>query len=158
MLHSIDLRNMYCILNSRVTKYGEKNILGNLRTFRVLIVLFLVLGIFTNSVMAEACFCGEACIHGLQDKANTRGRFPFHNHCVGTHCKSCNFEDGQTLKAANSSPTTGNLETLDTSFIIFIGMDYHSNNHIFNGFCPRIYTGIKIQSSPAYLQNLSLLL
>ena len=158
MLHSIDQWNMCCILNSRLTKYGEKNILGNLRTFRVLIVLFLVLGIFVNSVMAETCFCGEACIHGLQDKENTRGSFPFHNHCVGTHCKSCNLEDGQTLKAANSSPPTGNLETLDTSFIIFIGTDYHSNNHIFNGFCPRIYTGIKIQSSPAYLQNLSLLL
>jgi len=132
--------------------------MGNLRAFRMLFVLLLTLGIFVNSVMAEACFCGETCIHGLQDKANTRGSFPFHNHCVGTHCKSCNFEDGQTLKAANSSPPTVNLENLYTLFIIFIGTDYYSNNHIFNGFCPRIYTGIKVQSSPAYLQNLSLLL
>ena len=149
---------MYCILNSRLTKYGEKNILGNLRTFRVLIVLFLTLGIFASSVMAETCFCGEACSHVFQKNVKKKVSFPFHNHCVGTHCKSCNFEDGQTLKAANSSPPTGNLKTLDTSFIIFIGTDYHANNHIFNGFCPRIYTGIKVQSSPAYLQNLSLLL
>ena len=131
---------------------------GNLRAFRLLLVLLLTLGIFVNSVMAEACFCGETCIHGLQDKVNTRGSFPFHNRCSGTHCKSCNFEDGQTLKATNASPPTGNLETLDTSFTIFVGTDYHSNNHILNGFCPRIYTGIKVQSSPAYLQNLSLLL
>jgi len=125
---------MYCILSSRLTKYGEKNILGNLRTFRVLIVLFLTLGIFTNSVMAETCFCGEACSHVFQKNVKKKMSFPFHNHCVGAHCKSCNFEDGQTLKAANSSPPTGNLETLDTSFIFFTGTDYHSNNHIFNGF------------------------
>jgi hypothetical protein len=149
---------MYCTLNSRLTEYGEKNILGNLGTFRVLIVLCLTLGIFTNSVMAETCFCGEACSHAFQKNIMKKMSFPFHNHCVGTHCKSCNFEDGQTLKAANSFPTTGNLETFDTSFILFTGTDYHSNNHIINGFCLRIYTGIKVQSSPAYLQNLSLIL
>ncbi len=132
--------------------------MGNLRVFRMLLVLFLALGIFANGVMAEACFCGEACLHGLQDKAKTRVSSPFHNRCSGSHCNSCNLEDGQTLKAANSSTSTGNLIILDTSFIILILTDYHSNKQFIKGFCSRIYACVKVQSSPTYLQNLSLLL
>ncbi|MGB2929397.1 MAG: hypothetical protein WBB70_10835, partial [Desulfobacterales bacterium] len=78
-------------------------LLVKLRTFKTLLVIFIILGIFPNGVMAEACFCGEACLHSLQDKTTARTGSPFHHRCFGTHCKSCNLEDGQTLQATNSS-------------------------------------------------------
>ena len=131
--------------------------MGNLRTFRVLPVLFLLLGIFANSVMAETCFCGEACSHAFQKNVKKKVSFPFHNHCVGTHCKSCNSEDGQTLKARNSSSPTGNLKLHDTTLFVFTLTAYPSNNHIIKSFTARIYAFAKVQSSPHYLQNCSLL-
>jgi len=131
--------------------------LGNLKTFKVLPVLFLLLGIFANSVMAETCFCGEACSHDFQNNAKKKVNFPFHNHCAGTHCKSCNFEDGQTLKAGKSFSPTGNLKLLDTTLFIFTLTAYLLNNHIIKGFTARIYALAKVQSSPTYLQNLSIL-
>ena len=157
MLRSVGLGNMYCNLNSRLTKYGEKNILGNLRTFRVLPVLFLLLGIFANSVMAETCFCGEACSHDFKNNVKKKVNFPFHNHCVGSHCKSCNFEDGQTLKARNSSSPDGNLKLLDTTLLIFTLSAYHLDNHIIWGFTSDIYAFKKARSLPLFLNNCSLL-
>lgn len=135
--------------------YGGWTLLGNLRIFRMLLILFLTLGIFTNSLIAHACFCGEDCLHGFQDK--TRVSFPFHNRCSGTHCKSCNFEDGQSLKAANYSSRAGNFNIFDTLFIGFILKDYYSNNHIIKSFFSQIYAAVKVHSLPIYLQNCSLL-
>jgi len=132
-------------------------LLVKLRIFKTLIVIFISLCIFANSVTAKACFCGEACLHSLQNTAKTRASSPFHNRCSGTHCKSCNFEDGQTLQARNSCNPTGKLKILDTSFFIYILTDCHSENHVIKGFCPRIYASLKVQSSPIYIQNLSLL-
>jgi hypothetical protein len=122
----------------------------------VLPILFLVLGVFANSVMAETCLCGEACSHDFQNNAKKKA-FPFHNHCAGTHCKSCNFEDGQTLKAGKSFSPTHNLKSLDATPFIFILTAYLLNNHIIKGFTVRIYALAKVQSSPTYLQNLSIL-
>ena len=38
----------------------------NRRVFRMLLNLFLLLGILTNGVMSEACLCTEPCLVGLQ--------------------------------------------------------------------------------------------
>ena len=129
----------------------------NLRTFRVLLVMFLLLGIFANSVMAESCFCGEACSHDLKDNVEKKANFPFHNHCVGSHCKSCNFEDGQTLKARNSSSQDGNLKLFDTTLLIFNLSAYHLDNHIICSSTPYIYAFEKVLSLPLFLNNCSLL-
>lgn len=129
----------------------------NLRTFRVLLVMFLLLGIFANSVMAEICFCGEACSHDLKDNVEKKANFPFHNHCVGSHCKSCNFEDGQTLKARNSSSPDGNLKLFDTTLLIFTLSAYHLDNHITCSSISDIYAFEKVLSLPLFLNNCSLL-
>lgn len=129
----------------------------NLRTFRVLLVMFLLLGIFANSVMAEICFCGEACSHDLKDNVEKKANFPFHNHCVGSHCKSCNFEDGQTLKARNSSSPDGNLKLFDTTLLIFTLSAYHLDNHIICSSISDIYAFEKVLSLPLFLNNCSLL-
>ena len=132
--------------------------LVKLRIFKTLLVIFIILGIFANGVMAETCFCGEACSHSLQGKTTTTTGSPFHHRCSGVHCKSCNLEDGQTLQATNSSTPASNLNILDTSWIILFLTDYYSENHTIISFYPQNDTLLKLQSSMIYILNLSLLI
>lgn len=129
-----------------------------LRIFKTLLVIFIILGIFANGVMAEACLCGEACSHSLQGKTTTSTGSPFHHRCSGTNCKSCNLEDGQTLQATNSPTPASNLNILDTSLIILFLTDYYSDNPTILNFYPQNDTFIKLQSSMIYILNLSLLI
>ena len=125
------------------------------KIFKISVALFLVLGVFANSALAEACFCGQACFHGLQPKAKIKVNFLFHMRCSGTLCKSCDLEKGQELKAANSATRTLNVKILDTAILSTL-FDYPSTYHIlkdFDTFCARR----AIPSSPIYLQNLSIL-
>jgi len=135
---------------------GESILLGKLRIFKKLFILFLILGIFANGVMAETCFCGEACLHSLHAKAKTSASFPFHNHCVGTHCKSCNFEDGQTIKAAKSFTPPVTVKNVDATFIISVLLDCPSTNHVPKRF-DSFYSCGPVLFLPIYLKNLSLL-
>ena len=132
--------------------------LVKLRIVKTLLVIFIILGIFANGVMAETCFCGEACSHSLQGKTTTTTGSPFHHRCSGAHCKSCNLEDGQTLQATNSSTPASNLNILDTSWIILFLTDYYSENHTIISFYPQNDTLLKLQSSMIYILNLSLLI
>ena len=131
--------------------------MGKRKIFSMLIILFLLPGILISGVMTEACLCKEPCSFGLQDEIDAKENSPFHSHHANTHCKSCNFEDGQTLKAAVSSTSIGNVKALDSTFIIFTLTDYHSHNHIHKGFVPRFYDYGIVRSLPTYLQNLSIL-
>ena len=135
-----------------------RKFLVKLRIFKTLLVIFIILGIFANGVMAEACFCGEACSHSLQGKTTTSKGSPFHHRCSGTHCKSCNLEDGQTLQATNSPTPASNLNILDTSLIILFLTDYYSDNPTIINFHPQNDTFLKLQSSTIYILNLSLLI
>ncbi|MBL7180324.1 MAG: hypothetical protein ISS65_08975 [Desulfobacterales bacterium] len=130
--------------------------MGKLRIFKKLFILFLILGIFANGVMAETCFCGEACLHNLHDKAKTSASSPFHNRCSGTHCKSCNFEDGQTIKAAKSFTPSVNVKNFDTTFIISVLLDCPSTNHVSKSF-GSFYSCGTVPFLPIYLKTLSLL-
>jgi len=136
----------------------EKNLLRNVKIFRLFFVQFLIIGFFANSLLPQACFCGEACLHGLQGKTKASLSFLFHNRCSGTQCKSCNFEDAQTLKASNAAHSTGQPKTLNTPFILSNFSDYQSNINFIKIFFSRLNKYVKVQFSPTYLQNLSLLL
>jgi hypothetical protein len=136
----------------------EKNLLRNVKIFRLFFVQFLIIGLFANSLLPQACFCGEACLHGLQGKAKASLSFLFHNRCSGTQCKSCNFEDVQTLKASNAARATDQLKTLNTPFILSNFSNYQFNINLITIFFSRLNKYVKVQSSPTYLQNLSLLL
>jgi hypothetical protein len=127
------------------------------KIFSVLIISFFLPGIFINAVIPEACLCIGPCSFGLQDEINVRENSPFHSHHASPHCKSCNVEDGQTLKATVSSTSIGNVKVLDTTLIIFILTDYLSRNHIHKGFVPRVYDYGIVRSLPTYLKNLSIL-
>jgi len=132
-------------------------LLGKVRAFRMLFVLLLILGILTNGVMVEACFCGAACLHGLQDKGETRVSSPFHNRCSGIDCKGCNLERGRTLKATNSCTPNCHGKLIDVTPIMSILTDSHSDSPVFNGIGSGIHVFVKRQPPPAYLKNLSLL-
>jgi hypothetical protein len=132
--------------------------LVKLRIFKTLIVIFITLGTFANGIMAETCFCGGACLHSLQDKTTTSTGSPFHHRCLGTHCKSCNFEDGQTLQAKNSSTPTSNIDIPDTPLMILFLSDYHPDNDTITIFYPQNNTFLKFQSSTIYILNRSLLI
>jgi hypothetical protein len=127
-----------------------------LRIFKILLFILIILGVFANSALAEACFCGEACLHSFQDKTKTSTRFPFHHRCSGTHCDSCDLEKGQKLKAANSKIQTFNVNILDTAFILSTLFDYPPNYPILKSF-DSFYVYEIAPSSPIYLQNLSIL-
>lgn len=126
------------------------------KTFNILVALFLLLAVFTNSAMAGACFCGQACLHSLQPKAKTKVNILFHMLCIGYLCKSCELEKVQTLKAASSSTHKLNVKILDTAFIPSTLHDFPSTYHILKNF-DSFYTYRAIPSSPIYLQNLSIL-
>jgi hypothetical protein len=127
------------------------------KIFSVLIISFFLPGIFMNGVMPEACLCIGPCSFGLQDEINVRENSPFHSHHASPHCKSCNVEDGQTLKATVSSTSFGKIKVFDTISIIFILTDHHSHNYIYKSFVPRLYDYGIVKSLPTYLKNLSIL-
>ena len=128
--------------------------LEKLRIFKTSLFILIILGVFANSALAEACFCGEACFHSFQDKTSTRS--PFHHSCSGTHCDSCDLEKGQKLKAATPATQASYVKILDASFILSVLIDYPPTYPIFKGF-DSFYVCETAPSSPIYLQNLSIL-
>ena len=136
----------------------ENNLLKNVKIFRFFFVQFLIIGLFANSFLPQACFCGEACLHSLQGEAKTSLSFIFHSRCSGSHCKSCNFEDGQTLKASSAEYSKAKLKTLNSTFILFDFSDYQPAINFIKIFFSHLNKYIEVQSPPLYLQNLSLLL
>ena len=101
--------------------------MGCRKTFNVFVAMFLVLGIFATSAFAEACFCGQACLHGLQPKPKKLLNFPFHKRCPDTLCKGCDLEKGQSLKVANNpAAQTPNIKILENAFILSAFVDYPS--------------------------------
>jgi len=97
-------------------------------------------------------------MHGLQGKTKTRLSFLFHARCSGTQCKSCNFEDVQTLKASNAAHSPEKPKTLNAPFILSNFSDHQFNINFIKIFSSRLNTYVKVQSPSTYLQNLSLLL
>jgi hypothetical protein len=133
----------------------RKNPVGHPKASYI-IVLFLLMGICTNSVMSEVCLCGQACRHSLQSKLEAGVNSSFHMRCCGTNCKSCNIEEGQSLKAANTLTPTGSVKILDTTHIISALVDYPAPIHIVKDFGV-FYASRTLRPSRIYLQNLSLL-
>jgi hypothetical protein len=116
------------------------------------------MGLFVNSLLPQACFCGEACLHGLQGTANDRQSIPFHNRCSGSRCTSCNVEDIQTIKLSKAAHWTVKLKTLNAPLILSNFSDRPFNINFTKILSSRVNKYVKVQSSPTYLQNLSLLL
>jgi len=136
----------------------EKNLLRYAKIFKLVLVQFLTMGLLANSLLTQACFCGEACLYGLQGKGKTKSGLLFHHRCPGIRCQSCCFEDGQTIKASNSGHPTDKLNTLHTPFILSGFSDCRPSINSIKIFLSRLNKCLKAQSPPTYLQNLSFLL
>ena len=136
----------------------KKNLMKKVIIFRLFFIQFLIISLFATSLVPQACFCGEACPHGLQGKTKARLGFLFHARCSGTQCKSCNFEDLQSFKASNVAHSTEKLKSLNTPFILSNFSDCRINANFIKIFLFRPDRFVKVQSPPTYLQNLSLLL
>ena len=128
--------------------------MGFRRKFSILVVLFLVAGVFANSALAEVCFCGQACLHGFQPKSKIN--IAFHMRCPGTVCKRCDLEESLTLRATTHRTQPLDLKSLDAVFIPPPVNDYSFTNDI-----PEIVQFSQIfatvPSLPLYLQNLTFL-
>jgi len=129
----------------------------NRKVFRMLLSLFLLLGILTNGVMTEACLCKEPCLNGLQGEIDAKENLPFHKRCTGNQCKRCTLEDGLTFKAAAPSTLIGKVKSCVSVPILAIFNGYHSYNHITERFSHSLHIYRAFPSSPIYLQNLSFL-
>jgi len=136
----------------------ENNLLRNCKKFRLFFIQFLIIGVFANSLLPQACLCGGACLHGLQGKERPSIGFLFHTRCLGTQCKSCNLEDMQNLKASNDALSAAKIEILVTPFLLFNLSNYKSNTDMIKIIFSHHNKSLETQSLPAYLQNLSLLI
>ena len=120
----------------------------------ILVVLFLVVGVFTNSALPEMCFCGQACLHVVQP--NSKINITFHMRCPGTLCKSCDLEESIALRAINTATHSFQLNRLDVVLIQPPVNDYSFTNDI-----PSIFKFkqilVQIPSLPLYMQNLTFL-
>ena len=137
-------------------KSGEEEHIGKRGIVRMWLALFLILAIHMNGMMAEACFCGQSCSHGLQERSEARVTCIFHKRCSGNQCKSCNVERGQSLKTANTSSPTGSLKFSDTTWSLSALIEPPSTNRFFEDFDPSHAFAVS-PSPPICLQNRSLL-
>ena len=127
------------------------------RSYKIFLAFFLVLGIALNGVFSGACFCGQACLHGLQNKSTKQVRSLFHNRCSGTSCKGCNIENGQTLKTVSLDNTKGIGKISHIAHTISALADYSSPSHYFEAF-GSYFIGVNIPSSPFLQKNSPLLI
>ena len=127
------------------------------RSYKIFLALVLALGICANGVLAEACFCGQACSHGLQNKTVKQVKSSFHSRCSGTNCKGCNIENGQTLKTVSIDNTKGITKFSHTAHAISASADYSSTIHFFEG-VGSSFTGVTIPPSPFLQKNSPLLI
>ena len=142
-----------------LTEYNmKKNLLRNEKMIRLFFVQFLIIVFFANSLLPQACFCGEACLHGLQGTAKTKPNFLFHARCSGTQCKSCNLEDVKTLKASNAAHSAEQLKTINSLLLLSNFSNHQLNINLLTIFFSHLNNYATVQSLSIYLQNLSLLL
>lgn len=136
----------------------QEDQLRNLRIFKLLSAPFLLFGFVANSLFPQACFCGGACLHGFQVRAEARPGVPFHSRCSATQCKSCNLEDVQAIKASNTAHSTDSLETFDTPSVFSNISNDSPNANFLKIFSRSTNRDVNVRPSPTYLQNHSILL
>ena len=131
--------------------------MGHQKIASILISLFLTLGICENGVMSDVCLCGQACLHGIQDKSEAKINSLIHVRCSGTGCKSCNLEKGRSLKSAQNPPPSQHLKCFDVPSLNFVLADSPSSSKPAIGLINSFQTSEEVLSAPIYLKNATLL-
>ena len=122
-----------------------------------LLAAFLILGIHANALMAEVCLCGRSCPHGLQYKSGAPGDSLFHPRCSGTSCKTCNIENGQSLKAAGAFSPPYHFKILDRMWITSFLVEYAPREIVLPHFTSFQYPAA-FSLLPIYLKTRTLLI
>lgn len=125
-----------------------------LQVNKISVALFLVLGILSSTIMAEACACGSACVHVLQPKA--KAYLLFHMQCPFTDCRSCDLEKGKTLKSVSTAGQKLHAKIPCNAFILAASFDDSTNSPIFISFESSVLY-LTLPDSPIYLKTCSLL-
>ena len=124
--------------------------------FHVLVGFILALGVFANSALADVCFCGQSCSHGLRPEARMKAHIHFHMRCPDNQCKSCAMEKGQTVLASKSASRRPNVHMARAVAALSTPVNLPFTFYVF-GTIGSSHQNETAMSSPAYLQNSSLL-
>jgi len=135
----------------------RKTHMGRQKIASILISLFLTLGICANGMMTDACLCGQACLHGIQNNSEEKTNSLIHLRCSETGCKSCNLEKGRSLKSAQNSPPSQHFSCFDAPSLIFVSTDSPSSSKPAIGLFNPFYAFGDVFSAPIYLKNATLL-
>jgi hypothetical protein len=136
----------------------EKNLYKKFVPFRLLLVLSLIIALLPNSILSQVCFCGKNCSHDFQIKVNANAEIPLHARCAEAQCKSCRFEDVQSLKASNNDHLAEKIKTFNSLLLISNFLDLQVRIDLISSFTCYLFEYINFQSPPTYLKILSLLL
>lgn len=136
----------------------NKNVHGKLKICRIFITLVIAGCLLQNGLMAEACICGNLCLHGLQFSEKSGKSGLMHFRCSKDSCKTCNLEDGQSYKAYSGhrmGSGNGNVPHFSVSPLTY-RYDYICNPMKVDFVSLPLF--FKFSPPPAYIKNLSFLL
>ena len=129
-------------------------LMRKLKVYKISVALFLVMGILSSTIMAEACACGSACAHVLQPK--TKAYLFFHMQCPFTGCRSCDLEKGKTLKSVSTAGQSPHAKIPCNAYILAASCDDSTNSSIFISF-DSFESCVRLPDSPIYIKTRSLL-
>jgi hypothetical protein len=133
-----------------------RNVPGKLKILRILITPVIAICLLAGGLMAEACVCGDTCLHGLQLSEKPWKSDLIHFRCSKASCKNCTLEDGKSYKAYGGHRTSSHNKTNPESlFKINAGEIYKICNYLAASF-PRVFIPIEFSPLPMYLTHLSL--
>lgn len=132
-----------------IDKYGKR-----IKVKMSVLVHILILTILSNPMLNWACFCGNVCSHSLNNPKSTN--VTLHNRCLGVQCKTCNFEDLNSIKAFNGHLSISKSNNYHLFLCIIDNLI--SQRFYYYKNCVLCALHLKVSSSPTYLKCLHLLL
>jgi len=121
----------------------------------ILIAIPLVFALFLSTAFANTCLCGQLCTHSLQTGSRANN-FHIHLRCANDQCRSCDLEDGQTVKAPNPTICPHSLENLEV-WIFPSPFQTLFRYNVPQGYSPVEKPFTLEHFFPIYLQNLTII-
>ena len=127
------------------------------RLYNIPITLFLAFSILTGSLIAETCLCGKICTPIVHQESKGKAVNPLsHLRCSSGFCKSCNYENGRSLKMAGYTTPPLKPKALDLYSILPASINFHPAGDVFMD-SGSFYSSRAYPSSAIYLINQSFL-
>ena len=155
-INSMDWLLVYWKLIRQRIDSLSKMVTSNRKVFFILLILQLAVANFSVAALHDACLCGEACRHGLGEKAETRDSGTHHDRCSDPGCESCNVEKMINLGAHILCNSYEGVRSYEAPYVIVVSAERLFDNHSLKHF-DSIYSGGGTARPAIYMQNLSLL-